>query len=107
LIGSNIRRLLGFAPERLQARLVFDRPERGCPELESLADPGGVCISWKVHEEIGNKLALSYDYLGAQWVKNIAEPVRVFRVVLEPGVFAVFGRQKTRIIRKLGATSPC
>src|SRR6202158_3715912 len=29
--------------------------------LESLADPGGVCVSRKVHEEIGNKLALSYD----------------------------------------------
>jgi len=68
--------------------------------LESLAEPGGICISRKVHEEIGNKLALSYDDLGAQRVKNIAEPVRVFRVLLEPGVSAVFGRQKTRIIRK-------
>jgi adenylate cyclase len=53
--------------------------------LESLADPGGICISGKVHEEIGHKLALSYDNLGAQRVKNIAEPVRVFRVLLEPG----------------------
>ena len=53
--------------------------------LESLADPGGICISGKVHEEIGHKLALSYDKLGAQRVKNIAEPVRVFRVLLEPG----------------------
>src|SRR3984893_9154435 len=68
--------------------------------LESLADPGGVCVSRKVHEEIGNKLALSYDDLGAQRVKNIAEPVRVFRVLLEPGVSAVFGRQKPRSIRK-------
>jgi adenylate cyclase len=53
--------------------------------LESLADPGGICISGKVHEEIGHKLALSYDNLGAQRVKNIAEPVRIFRVLLEPG----------------------
>ena len=53
--------------------------------LESLADPGGICISGKVHEEIGHKLALSYDNLGAQLVKNIADPVRVFRVLLEPG----------------------
>jgi adenylate cyclase len=53
--------------------------------LESLADPGGICISGKVHEEIGHKLALSYDNLGAQRVKNIADPVRVFRVLLEPG----------------------
>src|SRR5690242_10134798 len=68
--------------------------------LESLADPGGVCISWKVREEIGNKLALSYDDLGAQRVKNIAEPVRVFRVLLSPRALAGFGRQKTQPIRK-------
>jgi hypothetical protein len=68
--------------------------------LQSLADPGGVCISWKVHEEIGNKLALSYDDLGAQRVKNIAEPVRVFGVRLGSGVPAVSGRQNTRIIQK-------
>src|SRR5579864_3899840 len=49
--------------------------------LESLADPGGICISGKVHEEIGHKLALSYDNLGAQRVKNIADPVRVWRVL--------------------------
>jgi adenylate cyclase len=51
--------------------------------LESLADPGGICISRKVLEEIGNKLVLGYEDLGAQTVKNIAKPVRVFRVMLE------------------------
>src|SRR5713101_6009110 len=52
--------------------------------LESLADPGGICISHTVHDQIKNKLALNYEDLGAQTVKNIAEPVRVLRV-LEPG----------------------
>src|SRR5437899_12003644 len=47
--------------------------------LESLADPGGICISGNVHDEIRSKLALGYEDLGAQAVKNIAEPVRVFR----------------------------
>src|SRR5713101_3339286 len=51
--------------------------------LESLADPGGICISGKVHDEIRNKLALGYEDLGAQQVKNIAEPVRIFRVLPE------------------------
>ena len=46
--------------------------------LESLADPGGICISGKVHDEIRTKLALGYEDLGAQTVKNIAEPVRCF-----------------------------
>src|SRR6266851_4055044 len=54
--------------------------------LESLAEPGGICISGKVHEEIGDKLALGYEDLGEQSVKNIAKPVRVFRVLPEGGV---------------------
>jgi adenylate cyclase len=54
--------------------------------LESLADPGGICISDTVHAQIRNKLPLSYDDLGAQTVKNIAETVRVLRVMLDGGV---------------------
>src|SRR6266478_902455 len=50
--------------------------------LESLADPGGVCISGKVHEEIRSKLSLGYEDLGEQTVKNIAHPVHVWRVLL-------------------------
>src|SRR5713101_4535141 len=50
--------------------------------LEGLAQPGGICISDTVHAQIRNKLPLTYDDLliGAQIVKNIAEPVRVLRV---------------------------
>src|SRR6266446_5635104 len=49
--------------------------------LESLADPGGICISGTVYEQVRDKLALSYEDAGEQEVKNIARPVRVFRVV--------------------------
>jgi adenylate cyclase len=48
--------------------------------LESLAEPGSIFISGSVHEQLGNKLALGYEDLGEQSVKNIAKPVRVFRV---------------------------
>ncbi len=48
--------------------------------LESLAEPGGICISGTVHDHVKNKLALSYEDLGEQVVKNIADPVRVYRV---------------------------
>ncbi len=54
--------------------------------LENLAEPGGICISGKVHDEIRSKLALGYQDLGAQQVKNITEPVRVLRVMLDGGV---------------------
>jgi len=53
--------------------------------LESLADPGGILISGKVHEEIQNKLALNCEDLGEQSVRNIARPVRVWRVRNGPG----------------------
>src|SRR5216684_4434827 len=53
--------------------------------LESFAEPGGICASGTVREHLGNRLALSYEDLGEQSVKNIAKPVRVFRVLMEAG----------------------
>ncbi len=48
--------------------------------LESLAEPGGICISRPAHDQVKSKLTLEYEYLGEQQVKNIAEPVRAYRV---------------------------
>ena len=48
--------------------------------LQGLSEAGGICISGSVHEQVRNKLALAWDDLGNQTVKNIAEPVRAFRV---------------------------
>jgi adenylate cyclase len=53
--------------------------------LEGLAEPGGICLSGTVHEHIRNKISLGSEYLGEQTVKNIAEPVPVYRVLIEPG----------------------
>jgi adenylate cyclase len=47
--------------------------------LESLAEPGGICISESVHTAVGEKLPLTYEDQGEQTVKNIAKPVRVYR----------------------------
>jgi adenylate cyclase len=52
--------------------------------LESLADAGGVCISESVYSAIGNKLPFDYEFMGAQAVKNISEPVRAYRVMFSP-----------------------
>jgi hypothetical protein len=51
--------------------------------LESLAEGGGLCLSGTVYDQIENKLALTYAYLGEQTVKNIKTPVRVYRVKTE------------------------
>jgi len=56
--------------------------------LESLSEAGGVCISGTAYDHVENKLSLGYEYLGEQSVKNIARPVRVYRVLMEPGALA-------------------
>ncbi len=48
--------------------------------LESLAEPGAICVSATVRDHIGNKLPLAFDDLGDQRVKNIAQAIRVYRV---------------------------
>jgi adenylate cyclase len=52
--------------------------------VESLAEGGGVCISGSAFEQIENKLALGYQYMGEHTVKNIAKPVKVYRVPMGP-----------------------
>ncbi|MGD8763346.1 MAG: tetratricopeptide repeat protein [Desulfobacteraceae bacterium] len=52
--------------------------------IEGLAEPGGICISRTAYDHVKNKLVLGYEYLGEHSVKNIAEPVSVYRVLMEP-----------------------
>src|SRR5262245_56054798 len=51
--------------------------------LEGLAEAGGICLSEVVYQQIKNKLELSYEDIGQHSLKNIAEPVRVWRGVLD------------------------
>jgi TolB-like protein len=53
--------------------------------LEGLAEPGGVCVSEKVFEEVGNKLDLEFADMGEQSFKNIDAPVRVYSISLGNG----------------------
>jgi adenylate cyclase len=52
--------------------------------LEGLAEGGGICISGTAYDHLKNKLELGYEYLGEHSVKNIAAPVRVYKVLMEP-----------------------
>jgi adenylate cyclase len=54
--------------------------------LESLSEAGGICISGTVKDHVRNKLSFGYIYLGEQTVKNMEEPVRVYRVNMEPSL---------------------
>jgi len=48
--------------------------------LEGLAEPGGICVSARVQEDVAGRLNLTFDDIGEQSLKNIARPVRVYRV---------------------------
>ena len=52
--------------------------------IEALAEPGGICISRGVHDHVMRKAAYQFEDLGEKSVKNIAQPIRVFRLVLDP-----------------------
>ncbi|MEX3011164.1 adenylate/guanylate cyclase domain-containing protein [Hoeflea sp. TYP-13] len=52
--------------------------------IEAFAQPGRVCISGAVHDQVSNKLSFGYEYLGAQEFKNISELVDVFQVHEDP-----------------------
>ncbi len=53
--------------------------------LEGMAEPGGICISGMVYEGVRDRIDIPFEDLGEQEVKNIARPVRVFRVLLDGG----------------------
>ena len=48
--------------------------------LEGLAEPGGICISGRVQEDAAGRLEAAFEDLGEQSLKNIARPVRVYRI---------------------------
>lgn len=52
--------------------------------VEGLAEAGGICISGRTYDQIENKLDLEYEFLGEKEVKNIAKPLRVYRLKMEP-----------------------
>jgi adenylate cyclase len=49
--------------------------------LESIAEPGGICISGSVFDQVRNKLSIGFEDIGSQKVKNIAEPISAYRLV--------------------------
>ncbi len=63
--------------------------------LETLADPGGISLARSVFDQVKKQLDLGYEYLGEHEVKNIAEPVQVYRVLTEPeAVGKIIGETK-------------
>jgi TolB-like protein/class 3 adenylate cyclase/Tfp pilus assembly protein PilF len=75
--------------------------------LQEVAEPGGICAAHNVHDQVHHKVGVGFEYLGPHHVKNIAEPVAVYRVLAagaaaQPRLHAWF-RQAWRRTVPLGA----
>ncbi|HME27690.1 MAG TPA: adenylate/guanylate cyclase domain-containing protein [Acetobacteraceae bacterium] len=99
--ASELQRLMASfndglpAPERIEYRVginlgeivvgedgdIFGDGVNIAARLEALADPGGICVSARVHEDVATRLALVFEDMGEQSLKNIARPVRTYRVL--------------------------
>jgi len=64
--------------------------------LEALAEPGGICLSGAVRDQIGARLPVAFIPLGEQRVKNIAEPVRAFTVAARSNGWASAAASRTK-----------
>lgn len=61
--------------------------------VEGLAGGGGICVSGSVFDQIEGKMPLNYEYLGEQTVKNIKNPVRIYRINVKSEKIFVFERE--------------
>jgi len=64
----------------VQGQNLFGDGVNIAARLEALAEPGGICVSGVVRDQIGTKLPLAFTDLGEQQVKNIAHPIRAYRI---------------------------
>ena len=70
--------------------------------LETLAEPGGICVSGNIVDAVGAKLPLYYEYLGEHRVKNIDKPVRAYRVT--EAQLALSWQRSRMLLKRLGST---
>jgi class 3 adenylate cyclase len=76
-IGINLGDVIG------QGNRIYGDRVNIAARLEAIADPGGICISRTVYDQIEDKLPLNYEYLGEKKVKNIPKPVQAYRIMIE------------------------
>src|SRR5262244_406418 len=72
--------------------------------IEGIAEPGQVFISGGIYEQIKNKLVCGYESLGDKKVKNITDPVRVYRVLPDPTAFKSRRRRDTVLVVLISLT---
>lgn len=76
-IGINLGDVIGEGSD------IYGEGVNIAARLEALAEHGGICVSAKVYGEVKSKITVGFDDIGVQALKNIAEPMRVYRVRLD------------------------
>ena len=88
-IGINLGDIIGEGDD------IFGDGVNIAARLEGLAEPGGICVSRTVYNQVKGKVASGFEDLGEHQVKNIPEPLHVFRVHMEPeAAGAVHGKSQ-------------
>ena len=82
-IGINLGDVIGEGPE------IHGEAVNIAARLEPLAEPGGICVSAKVHEEVQGKLECVFDDMGVLALKNISRQVGAYRVRLGKSATAI------------------
>ena len=78
-VGLNIGDII------VEAHDIFGDGVNIAARLESIAEPGGICISQTVFNHARDKVTFDVEEAGEQILKNIARPVHVYRIVIDPG----------------------
>ena len=76
-IGINLGDVIG------QGNRIYGDRVNIAARLEAIAEPGGICISRTVYDQIEDRLPLTYEYLGERKVKNIPKSVQAYRIMME------------------------
>src|SRR4030088_1729716 len=82
----------------IEADDVYGEGVNIASRLEGIADPGQVYISGGIYEQVKNKLVCGYESLGSRKLKNIADPVRVYRVLPDASAFNRTRKRRENIL---------
>ena len=85
---------------------IFGEGVNIAARLETMADPGGICISETAYQQVKNKTELQFERLGEQPIKNMSTRVRMYRVIIDPNQVArrCHAARQPRFIRCAGLT---
>jgi adenylate cyclase len=83
---------------------IFGNGVNVAARLENLSEPGGICVSQIVRDQVGNKLGIGFRDAGEQHLKNIAQPIRTFHVTLIGPQEAVVPSSTGRRFQRIGVT---